>query len=414
MNKRRVVISGMGLVSPLGHSPEAFWANLLAGKSGIGPITRFDVSPYYARIAGEIRDFDPEDYIERKDARRMDPFTHFGLAAARMAMMDSRLDLDAIDRERIGVLVGSGIGGLHVMQEQGRNFEREGPKKFSPFMIPQMITDILSGYIAIEYGLQGPNFSISSACATAAHSMGESMRMIQYGDADIMVAGGAESALNDLGIGGFDKMRALSRKRNDDPEAASRPFDAERDGFVMAEGAGVLVLEEMGHAKARGARIYCELAGYGRTCDAYHITAPHETGRGAARAMSLAMEDAGLQPEQVQYINAHGTSTPLNDRGETMAIKTAFGEEQAYKLAISSTKSMTGHALGAAAAFESVACALTLRDQIVPPTINYEHPDPDCDLDIVPNQKREMTVEACLNNSLGFGGHNACLCFRKI
>lgn len=404
----------MGLVSPLGHSPEAFWANLLAGKSGIGPITRFDVSPYYARIAGEIRDFDPEDYIERKDARRMDPFTHFGLAAARMAMMDSRLDLDAIDRERIGVLVGSGIGGLHVMQEQGRNFEREGPKKFSPFMIPQMITDILSGYIAIEYGLQGPNFSISSACATAAHSMGESMRMIQYGDADIMVAGGAESALNDLGIGGFDKMRALSRKRNDDPEAASRPFDAERDGFVMAEGAGVLVLEEMGHAKARGARIYCELAGYGRTCDAYHITAPHETGRGAARAMSLAMEDAGLQPEQVQYINAHGTSTPLNDRGETMAIKTAFGEEQAYKLAISSTKSMTGHALGAAAAFESVACALTLRDQIVPPTINYEHPDPDCDLDIVPNQKREMTVEACLNNSLGFGGHNACLCFRKI
>jgi 3-oxoacyl-[acyl-carrier-protein] synthase II len=414
VNKRRVVISGMGLVSPLGHSPEAFWANLLAGKSGIGPITRFDVSPYYARIAGEIRDFDPEDYIERKDARRMDPFTHFGLAAARMAMMDSRLDLDAIDRERIGVLVGSGIGGLHVMQEQGRNFEREGPKKFSPFMIPQMITDILSGYIAIEYGLQGPNFSISSACATAAHSMGESMRMIQYGDADIMVAGGAESALNDLGIGGFDKMRALSRKRNDDPEAASRPFDAERDGFVMAEGAGVLVLEEMGHAKARGARIYCELAGYGRTCDAYHITAPHETGRGAARAMSLAMEDAGLQPEQVQYINAHGTSTPLNDRGETMAIKTAFGEEQAYKLAISSTKSMTGHALGAAAAFESVACALTLRDQIVPPTINYEHPDPDCDLDIVPNQKREMTVEACLNNSLGFGGHNACLCFRKI
>jgi len=404
----------MGLVSPLGHSPEIFWSSLLAGQSGIGPITRFDASPYHARIAGEIRDFNPEDYIPRRAARRMDPFTHYGMAAAQMAVADAGLALDTMDRDRIGVLVGSGIGGLYIMQEQGQNFEREGPKKFSPFMIPQMITDILSGYIAIEHGLQGPNFSISSACATAAHSMGESMRMIQSGDTDLMVAGGADSALNDLGLGGFDKMRALSRKRNDDPQAASRPFDSERDGFVMAEGASVLVLEEMEHAKARGAKIYCELAGYGRTCDAYHITSPHETGRGAARAMLLAIEDAGLKPEQVQYINAHGTSTLLNDRSETLAIKKTFGEEQAYKLAISSTKSMTGHALGAAAAFESVVCALALRDQVVPPTINYEYPDPECDLDVVPNKKRELAVEACLNNSLGFGGHNACLCFRRV
>ena len=414
LNKRRVVITGMGVISPSGNEVGEFWRNLCAGKSGVGPITHFDSSDYSVNIAGEVRNFNPEDFVERKEARRMDPFTLFGMAAAQRAMEDARFDMDSIDRERFGALVGSGTGGLEILRVQaGQLAVSQSPRKFSPFMIPQMITDILVGHIAIQHGLLGPNFSISSACATAANSIGESSRMIQYGDADIMIAGGAEGATNELGVGGFAKMRALTSAFNDDPERASRPFDADRSGFVIAEGAGVVILEELEHAKKRGAHIHCELVGYGRTCDAYHITAPHAEGEGATRAIRLAMQDANVQPEDIDYINAHGTSTPLNDKGETLAIKNALGEEAAYKVAISSTKSMTGHGLGAAAGFETVVCAKALQDGIIPPTINYETPDPECDLNYTPNKARELDVNICLNTSLGFGGHNACLCFKK-
>lgn len=412
--KRRVAVTGLGVVSPNGNTVEDFWGNLIAGHSGLGPITHFDASDFSVRIAGEVKDFNPEDWVERKEVRRMDPFTWYGIAAADMALADAEFDFDGIDLDRFGALVGSGTGGLHILQYQaGELAVNRNPRKFSPFMIPQMITDILVGHIAIKHGLRGPNFSISSACATAANSIGEAFRMIQCGDADLMVAGGAEGTINELGIGGFAKMRALTSDFNDEPERGSRPFDAARSGFVSAEGAGVLVLEEWDHAVQRGAHIHCELVGYGRTCDAYHITAPHEEGRGAARAISLAMEDANVQPSDIDYINAHGTSTPLNDKGETLAIKSALGEEFAYNVAISSTKSMTGHGLGAAAGFESVVCAKVLQEGVIPPTINYDTPDPDCDLDYTPNQAKEKNVDYCLNTSLGFGGHNACLCFRR-
>ena len=413
MDERKVVITGMGVVSPLGCDLDTFWDRLTRGQSGIGPITRFDSTDYAVHFAGEVADFDIDRYVPKKEQRRTDPFENFGLAAAKMAREDSGLDFDREDRERIGVLVGSGIGGLDILQTTSLVIREKGPKRISPFCIPQLITNILAGRIAIEYGLRGPNFCITSACATATHSIGEALRMIQHGEADVIFAGGSEGAVTPLGVGGFCAMRALST-RNEDPQAASRPFDRDRDGFVCAEGAAVVVMETLEHARARGAKIYCEVAGYGRTCDAYHITAPDEEGRGAARGMELALNDAGLNPEDIDYINAHGTSTPLNDKCETMAIKRALGEDAARKVVISSTKSMTGHLLGAAGGIETVACALAMTRGVVPPTINYTTPDPDCDLDYTPNVAREYQVDACLNNSLGFGGHNATLCFKRV
>ena len=415
--KRRVVVTGMGIVSPLGCTLDTFWNRLSHGQSGIRRIQRFDPTEYRSQVAGEVVEFEAEKYMDKKEVRRNDPFTHFGYAAARMAIEDAGVDFAAFSveqRERAGVVVGSGIGGLHIMQEMGVNLPLHGNKKFSPFMIPQMITDILAGQIAIHYGLTGPNFSISSACATAAHSIGECTRMIQHDEVDVMIAGGAEGAINELGVGGFSKMHALSSHFNADPTRASRPFDKDRDGFVIAEGAAVLVLEELEHARRRGARIYGEVAGYGRTCDAFHITAPHDKGQGAGRAMQLAMAEAGLSPDRIGYINAHGTSTGLGDVAETRAIKAVFGHEQAHKVVISSTKSMTGHALGAAAGFESVACLLAMNKGVIPPTINLDHPDPECDLDYTAKTARELRFDACLNNSFGFGGHNACLCFRAV
>lgn len=413
MSRRKVVVTGMGVVSPLGCDVETFWQRLLAGESGLGPVTKFDVTEYDSKIAGEVKDFDVDAFVSKREQRRMDPFTWFGIGAAKMAVADSGLAFDQEDPDRTGVVIGSGIGGLHILTHTVRTLVERGPSRFSPFMIPQMIVDIVSGYVAIEFGLRGPNFSITSACATATHCLGESLRMIQYGDADMMLAGGTESSICELGLGGFGAMRALST-RNDDPQGASRPFDADRDGFVIAEGAAVLVLEEYEHARKRGAKIYCELAGYGRTADAHHITAPLDDGSGGAKAMMLAVKDAGLNPDEIDYLNAHGTSTKLNDKGETLATKTALGEENARRIAISSTKSMVGHTLGAAGGLESVVCALTLRDDKVHPTINYTTPDPDCDLDYVPNTSRDWNVRACLNNSLGFGGHNATLCFKKV
>ena len=403
----------MGAVSPLGCELGTIWDRLISGQSGIRRITRFDAKDYASQIAGELVDFNIDSFISKKEQRRMDPFCHYGISAAKLAMTDSGLNLEQEPKDRIGAIVSTGIGGLQILQDQMKVLLTKGPSRFSPFMIPQMIVNILSGYVAIEYGITGPNFGIVSACATATHSLGESMRIIQHGDADIMLAGGSEAPICELSVGGFCAMRALST-RNDDPTKASRPFDKNRDGFVMGEGAGVLVLEELEHAKKRGARIYCELAGYGRTCDAYHITAPDAEGKGATRGMVLAYEDAGLRADQIDYINAHGTSTELNDKGETKAIKQALGLENAKKVLISSTKSMTGHLLGAAGAMESIVCALVIKNGVVPPTINYETPDPDCDLNYVPNTAREAKVKACLNNSLGFGGHNATLCFTAV
>lgn len=413
MSRRRVAVTGMGVVSPLGCALDKVWDRLVRGESGIRPITSFDVKDYPSRIAGQVVEFNVDEFIPKKEQRRMDPFCHYGVAAAKMAVKDSGLDFAAVDTRRVGVLIGSGIGGLQILLDQTKVLLTRGPSRFSPFMIPQMITNILSGIVAIEYGLKGPNFCVVSACATATHSIGEALRMIQHGEADIVLSGGAEAPICELGIGGFCAMRALST-RNDEPARASRPFDRDRDGFVIAEGAAVLVLEEMEHARRRGARIYCELAGYGRTCDAYHITAPDELGAGAAEGMRLAVADAGLTPADIDYINAHGTSTELNDKCETRAIKAALGEADARRVWISSTKSMTGHLLGAAGGFESVVCALALHRGVVPPTINYENPDPDCDLDYVPNTAREGRIRAALNNSLGFGGHNATLCFKAV
>lgn len=411
MTRRRVVITGMGVVSPLGCDLKNFWERLIGGQPGVRTITRFDVSQYDSKIAGQLVEFELDRFVSKKEARRMDPFCHYGIAAAKMAVSDSGLEFDKENTERIGVLVGSGIGGLQILLEQSQLLLTKGPSRFSPFMIPEMITNILSGLIAIEYGLTGPNFCVVSACATATHSLGEALRMIQHDEADVMLAGGAEAPICELGLGGFCAMRALST-RNDAPEKASRPFDANRDGFVIGEGAGVLVLEELGHAQRRGARIYCELAGYGRTCDAYHITAPDTQGKGATRSMKLACEDAGVSADQVDYINAHGTSTELNDKCETLAIKMALGEENARRVAISSAKSMIGHLLGAAGGVESIATALCIYNGAIHPTINYETPDPACDLDYVPNHAREQKVRVALKNSLGFGGHNATLCFK--
>ena len=410
---RRAVITGLGVVSPLGCDREEFWRSLLHGESGIEAITNFDPAPFASQIAGQVRDFVHEDHFHVKELRRTEPFVRFGIVAARRAMEDSGLVLDGEAADRAGVLVGSGIGGLNIMEESSRILLERGPRRLSPFCIPQMICNMLPGMIAIEFGFRGPNFAIVSACATATHSIGEALRMIQHNEADVIVAGGAEAAITQLGVGGFAAMKALST-RNDDPKGASRPFDLDRDGFVIGEGGGVVILEELDSARERGAKMYCEVAGYGRTGDAYHMTAPPADGAGATRSMKLALADAGLTPDDVDYVNAHGTSTSLNDSSETLAIKQALGEDVARKVAVSSTKSMTGHLLGAAGGIEAVACALAIRDGAVPPTINYTTPDPDCDLDYVPNEAREMKVTACLSNSLGFGGHNATLCFKAI
>ena len=411
--QKRVVVTGMGVVTPVGSTLETFWAALLAGRSGIGPITYFDASAFDTKFAGQVKDFHLEEFVPKKEARRMDPFCHYGVAAAKMAVADSGLDMSKEDPTRIGVVAASGVGGLQILQSQMDVLRTKGPGRFSPFMIPQMITNILPGLISINHGMKGPNFAIVTACASGTHCIGEALRLIRCGAADAFVAGGAEGAICELGVGGFNAMRALST-RNDSPETASRPFDKDRDGFVMGEGAGMLILEEYGRAKARGARIYCELAGFGCSGDAYHITAPDETADGPARGMKLALQDAGLSPADIDYINAHGTSTSLNDKGETKAIKLALGETDARRTAVSSTKSMTGHLLGAAGGVESVVCALAIRDGVLPPTINYTTPDPECDLDYVPNTARQAQVRACLNNSLGFGGHNATLCFKAI
>ena len=413
MGRREVVVTGLGVVSPVASELGRFWEGIKNGQSGIARVEGVeDIDQYAVTIGGEIRDLDVEKFVDKKEARKMDPFSIWGVAAATMAVEDSGLDLNAIDLQRVGVIASSGIGGMQYMQEQSARAIKGGPRRISPQLIPQMIVNILSGYVAIKYGFKGPNFSVTSACASGTHSIGEAMRMIQYGDADVMISGGAEASVAMLGIGGFAALRATSR-RNDDPEGASRPFDKDRDGFVMSEGAGIIVLEEKEHALKRGATIYCDASGYGRTCDAYHITAPSLEAVEAGRGMSLAISDAGLNPEDIDYINAHGTSTPYNDKGETLAIKRALGEELAYKVAVSSTKSMTGHMLGAAGGVEAAICALAIRDSIAPPTINYTTPDPDCDLDYVPNEAREMEIKAALSNSLGFGGHNATLCFTK-
>ncbi len=409
--KKRVVITGLGVVSPVGNNQEDFWKSLSQGRGGIGRISRFDVSKYSAQIAGEVKDFDPALYMDRKELRRMDRYTHYAMAAAKMAVEDSGLKIEGEFAERVGVIIASGIGGTETWEAQHQKLLESGPDKVSPFFVPMMISDIAAGYVSIAFGAKGPNYATVSACASAGHAIADALRIIETGDSEAMICGGAEAPITPLALAGFCSLRALST-RNDHPENASRPFDKDRDGFVMGEGAGLVVLEELEHAKARGARIYAELAGSGITGDAHHITAPAPGGEGAARAMRMALKNAGLKPEEVDYINAHGTSTDLNDKYETAAIKTVFGEH-ASKLAVSSTKSMTGHLLGAAGGVELIATALCMKHGVIHPTINYTTPDPECDLDYVPNQARPAEIRAALSNSFGFGGHNACLAVRK-
>jgi 3-oxoacyl-[acyl-carrier-protein] synthase II len=414
MNDRRVVITGIGVVTPVGNDLETFWAALKEGKSGIGPITAMDISQYDTKIAGEVRNYDPKPFFKNpKDVRRTDRFVQLAMGAAKMAVQDSGLDLDKVNRDRFGTIVSSGIGGLKTLEDQFTILMNKGPSRTSPFTIPMLISNMASGIISMEFGLRGPNFCIVTACATSNNSLGESWRIIKFGDADIFLAGGSEASIVEIGLAGFSSMRALSR-RNDEPERASRPFDRDRDGFVMSEGAGVCVVEELEHAKKRGAKIYCELSGYGLSADAHHMTAPPDDGEGAARAMKMALDHAKLSPSDVDHINAHATSTGLGDIAETKAIKMVFGEETAKKIPISATKSMTGHLLGGAGAVEMAACAMAIRDGIVPPTINLEHPDELCDLDYVANKAREKKVRVALNNSFGFGGHNATLVATKF
>ena len=409
---RRVVVTGIGAITPLGHNVKETWEGLISGKSGIDVIKRFDPYSYNLPvvIAGEVKDFDPKKYLNPKDAKRMSDFVKFAMVAAKEAVADSGLEPDKIDLTRAGVIVGTGIGGLRDIEEQQTLLLQKGARRVSPFFIPSGISNMASGYISIEFGFKGPNSCVVTACATGTHSIGDAFKIIQRGDADVMIAGGTESAITPLGIAGFANMKALST-RNDEPQKASRPFDAERDGFVMGEGAGILVLEELEHAKKRGAKIYAEIVGYGMTGDAYHITAPCEDGDGAVRVMEMALNDARINPDEVDYINAHGTSTPLNDKVETLAIKKVF-KDHAYKLKISSIKSMIGHLLGAAGAVEAVATVKTIETGIIPPTINYEHPDPNCDLDYTPNKAVEFPVKVAISNSFGFGGTNACLAFK--
>ena len=411
--ERRVVITGLGVVSSLGHNIDTFWQNLLAGQCGIDKITLFDASAYDCQIAAEVKDFNPGPaFPSPKEIRRTDRFTQFGVFAGYQALLDSGMDLDKLNRDEIGVFIGSGIGGLHTTEEQHKILLAKGPGRISPFMIPMLILNMASGMFSIYHKLRGPNVATCSACATSTHAIGEAWRTLKMGDAQVMFAGGTEATIVPLGIGGFCAMRAMST-RNAEPKRSSRPFDSERDGFVMGEGAGVVVLEELEHAQARGAKIYCEVVGYGNTADANHITSPSPGGEGAARCMKMALRGAGLNTTDISFVNAHGTSTPQGDIGETMAIKTVFGDH-AKKLAVSSTKGATGHMLGAAGAVEMAVCCKAIQTGVVPATINYENPDPQCDLDYVPNTAREMAVQAIVNNSFGFGGHNATIVAKKF
>lgn len=410
--KRRVVVTGIGAITPLGHNVGEFWSNLLAGKSGAAPITYFDISAYDTKFACEVKGFDPMKHMDRKLAQRTDLFTQFALVATDMAIADSGLKLESEDKEKIGVIVGSGIGGMWTYHRQQQSlWESKGPRHISPFFIPMMISDIAPGRISMKYGLKGPNYATTSACATSSHAIGDAFMLIQRGDAEVMMTGGAEAAVCPMGIGGFNAMKALST-RNDAPEKASRPFDKDRDGFVMGEGSGILVLEELQHALKRGAKIYAEIAGIGFTGDAHHITEPAPGGEGAVRAMRRAIADAGLSPDDIDYVNTHGTSTPVGDKSETAAIKTVFGQ-RAYKMAVNSTKSLIGHLLGAAGAVEAIATIMSIIDRKVHPTINYETPDPDCDLNYVPNVAKDWSIDTALSNTFGFGGHNASLLFRR-
>jgi 3-oxoacyl-[acyl-carrier-protein] synthase II len=413
LSKRKVVITGLGIISPVGNAVSDAWENIIAGKSGITRITRFDASNFSSQIAGEVKEFDITQYISAKEARRMDIFIHYGMAAAIQAVRDAEIeDASKFDAERIGVNIGSGIGGLPMIETTDAAYHAGGPRKISPFFIPSTIINMVAGNLSIMYGYKGPNLAIVTACTTATHSIGNSARMIEYGDADIMICGGTESCITPLTVGGFSAARALSSS-NDDPAAASRPWDIKRDGFVLGEGAGILVLEEMEHARQRGARIYAELAGFGMSADAHHMTAPCEDGEGAARCMTNALANARVNVDELHYINAHGTSTPLGDIAETIAVKRCFGE-RAKHLAISSTKSMTGHLLGAAGGVEAVLSTLAVFHQVAPPTINLDHPDPECDLDYIPHEAREMKINVALSNSFGFGGTNGTLVFRKV
>ena len=408
--KRRVVVTGLGMVTPLGTGVEKNWEAVCAGKSGLGTISRFDASEYPCRIAGEVKDFDAEDFMDKKQVRRFDVFIHYAVASAKMAMEDAGLKIDSSNENRIGCLTGSGLGGLTTLEHYHRVLLEKGPQKISPFFIPAIIANMVPGQIAIEFGAKGPNTSIVTACAASSHAVGEAFKLIREGVSDAMITGGAESVITPLAVGGFCAMRALST-RNDEPEKASRPFELNRDGFVMGEGSGILILEELTHALDRGVNIYAEVAGYGLSGDAYHISAPAPDGSGAISCMSMAIEDAGLEPENIDYINAHGTSTKLNDEAENRAVKAVFGDH-AYKLAMSSTKSMTGHLLGGAGGVESIYSVLAINRGVIPPTINYETPDPECDLDYVPNEARITRVRAVMSNSFGFGGTNASLLFK--
>jgi 3-oxoacyl-[acyl-carrier-protein] synthase II len=408
----RVVVTGLGVVSPVGLSVPDFWKGLCEGRSGVGKITKFDASDFDTRIAAELKGFNPENYMDRKDAKRSDPFTQYAIAAATEAVQEGKLDLESMDRNRVGVIIGTGIGGIGTFENQHAILLEKGPSRVSPFFIPMMIGDMAAGQVSMKFSARGPNFATVSACASGAHAIGQAFRILQNGHADAMIAGGSEATVTPMAMAGFCSMKAMST-RNDEPERASRPFDKERDGFVMGEGAGIVILETLTHALARGARIHSEMIGYSATADAYHVTAPAPQGEGAARAMKLALLDAGLPPESVQYINAHGTSTPLNDKLETTAVKTVFGDH-VRKLVLGSTKSMTGHLLGAAGGIEFIVCTLSIRDSIIPPTINYEFPDEECDVDCAPNKARRQEVIVALSNSLGFGGHNTTLVVRKF
>ncbi len=413
MTRRRVVVTGLGIVSPLGNTVASAWESVRAGRSGIGPITRFDVSAFATRFGGSVQNFNVEEYLTPKEARKMDPFMHYGFGAAVQAINDAGIEVTEANASRIGVIMGAGIGGLDTIEATSAKYlENKNPRKISPFFIPGSIINMVAGHISIRYGIQGPNLAVVTACTTSAHAIGLAVRIIQYGDAEVMIAGGAEMATTPLGLGGFCAVKALS-ERNDDPTRASRPWDRDRDGFVLGDGAGAMVVEELEHARVRGARIYAELTGFGMSGDAYHMTAPQESGEGARLAMVNSLGDARLNADQVDYINAHATSTPLGDKAETVAIKRALGDH-ARKVAVSSTKSMTGHLLGAAGAVEAIFCVLAIRDQMAPPTINYDNPDPECDLDYVPNSARPMRIDVALSNSFGFGGTNGTLIFCKF
>lgn len=413
MKRKRIVVTGIGVVTSIGTGIENYWDSLLKGTCGIGNVTRFDASDYTCQVASEVIDFDPVQYMDAKEVKRTDRYTHFAVAASKLAVADAILDTTKVEPTRFGVIIGSGIGGMETIEQQSKRLFDLGPRKVSPFMIPSLIANIASGIVAIEFNAKGPNFSVVSACATGSHALGEAMGFLRNNDADIMLAGGSEAAITRLGFAGFCAMRAMSTQYNNDPKRSCRPFDLNRDGFVMGEGAGILLLETLEHAQARGAKIYCEIAGYGATCDAYHITSPDPTGAGLANCIKSALKDANVEPDQVDYVNAHGTSTPYNDKFETMSLKSVFGPH-AKKLMISSTKSMTGHLLGAAGGIEAAAAIKAITTGQIPPTINYETPDPDCDLDYVVNKKRSAKVDIAISENLGFGGQNAAIVFKRL